>query len=80
MQGFINKMVYGSRWEAIWVQSSLALNVLHIGRQQLGSIQVGINLRSLPYADRDKDLVSAHTVSCARRVKLVCLFVYVCVS
>lgn len=27
MQGFVNKMVYGSRWEAIWVQSSLASNV-----------------------------------------------------
>lgn len=29
MQGFINEMVHGSRWEAIWVQSSLASNVLH---------------------------------------------------
>lgn len=71
MQGFINEMVYGSRWEAIWVQSSLASNVLYIGRQLHSSIQIGINLRSLPYADRDKDLVSVHMELCAQRVKFV---------
>lgn len=65
MQGFINEMVYGSRWEAIWVQSSLASNVLYVGRQQCNSIQMGINLRSLPYADRDKDLVSVHMDLCS---------------
>ena len=60
MQGFINEMVYGYRWEAIWLQSSLAWNVLYIGKQLRSSIQIGIHLRYLPYADRDKDLVSVH--------------------
>lgn len=79
MQGFINEMVYGSRWEAIWVQSSLASNVLYIGRQLLSSIQIGIHLRSLPYADRDKDLVSVHMELCAQIVKFFvcsCLCVF----
>lgn len=77
MQGFINGMVYGSRWEAIWVQSSLASNVLYIGRQQCNSIQMGINLRSLPYADRDKDLVPVHMELYAQTVKFtVCCCVY----
>ncbi len=81
MQGFINEMVYGSRWEAIWVQSSLAVNVLYIGRRLCSSIQIGINLRSLPYADRDKDLVSAHMEWCAQRVKfVVCLRLCVCLG
>lgn len=78
MQGFINEMVYGSRWEAIWVRSSLASNVLYIGRQLSSPIQIGINLRSLPYADRDKDLVSVHMELCAQRVKFaVCLWLCV---
>lgn len=78
VQGFINEMVDGSRWEAIWVQSSLASNVLYIGRQLRSSIQTGINLRSLPYADKDKDLVSVHMELCAQRVKLfVCLWLCV---
>lgn len=40
MQGFIIEIVYGSRWGAIWVQSSLALNVSHIGWQ---SAQLDLN-------------------------------------
>lgn len=79
MQGFINEMVYGSRWEAIWVQSGLASNVLYIGRQLRSSIQIGINLRSLPYADKDKDLVSVHMELCAQRIESVvcsCLCVF----
>lgn len=81
MQGFINEMVYGSRWEAIWVQSSLASNVLYIGRQLRSSIQIGINLRSLPYADRNKDLVSVHVELCDQRVKfVVCLWLCVCLG
>lgn len=69
-------MVYGSRWETIWVQSSLASNVLYIGKQQLSSIQIGINLRSLPYADRDKDLVSVHMELRAQSVKFgICVCV-----
>lgn len=77
MQGFINEMVYGSRWEAIWVQSSLASNVLYIGRQLRSSIQIGINLRSLPYAGGDKDLVSVHMEVCDQG--RVCRL-FVCVS
>lgn len=79
MQGFINGMVHGSRWEAIWVQSSLALNVLYIGRQQCNSIQMGINLRSLPYADGDKDLVPVHMAICAQTVRFTVCW-YVCVG
>ena len=80
MQGFINEMVYGSRWEAIWVQSSLASNVSYIGRKPRSSIQTGINRRSLPYADRNKDLVSVHVELCDQRVKfVVCLCLCVCV-
>lgn len=56
MQGFINEMLYESRWEAIWVQSSLASNVLYTGKQLCRSVQIGINLRSLPYADKEKVL------------------------
>lgn len=41
MQGFINKMVYGSRWEAIWVQSSLASNVFYT---LAGNCAVRLNL------------------------------------
>lgn len=76
MQGFINEMVYGSRWEAIWVQSSLALNVSHIGRLLCSSIETGINLRSWPYADRDKDLVSVHMDLCSES-QVYCLCVCV---
>lgn len=42
------------------------------------SIQIGINLRSLPYADRDKDLVSVHMELCTQRVKFVCFCGCVC--
>lgn len=77
MQGFINEMVYGSRWEAIWVQSSLALNVSHIGRLLCSSIETGINLRSWPYADRDKDLVSVHMDLCSEsQVYCLCVCVF----
>lgn len=73
MQGFINEMVYGSRWEAIWVQSGLASNVLYIGKKLCSSIQAGINLRSLPYADRDEDL---YGIRCSGL--FICLFVPLC--
>lgn len=38
---------------------------LHIGRQLCSLIESGMNLRSLPYADRDKDLVSVHMDLCS---------------
>lgn len=70
MQGFINEMLYESRWEAIWVQSSLASNVLYTGKQLCRSVQIGINLRSLPYADKEKVLVSVCMELCAQTFKL----------
>lgn len=72
--GFINEMVYGTRWEAIWVQSGLASGVLYFGKKLSRSVQVGRNLWFLPYADGDKDLVSVCMELCAQEVKFVVCF------
>lgn len=39
---------------------SHASNVLYIGRELYSPIKMDINQRCLPYADRDKDLVSVY--------------------
>lgn len=56
-----------------------ASDALCIGKKLCSSIQIGINLLFLPYADRDKDLVSVRMELCAQEVKFAVCFVAVCV-
>lgn len=65
------------QWNGPWIQMGShmgsvkpGLECFIIGRQQCNSIQMGINLRSLPYADRDKHLIPVHMELCAQTVKL----------